>query len=296
MARPVKIGLDYFSLDVNLDDNVELMEADCGLQGFAIMIKLWQKIYAEGYFIEWKEDNALLFSRKINTEITLVNSVVIVCLSRGIFNNEIYEKFKILTSKGIQKRYLTVCKQLKRTAVPFIEEYMLVNPEFTDVISEFIPNNSGESTQKKRKEKKGEERKGNDNKEEETSVVVVDENNDIFLDYARAGFGVASSTQAEFLMDLEETYGYEWTRDAIKTAALSNILTIKYVEGILKRWKAKGRNAQKPEYKNGKEVKKDFEERNYDYKQEEEKLLGWNNVPEKKTDGEDILQKIIGGK
>lgn len=296
MARPVKIGLDYFSLDVNLDDNVELMEADCGLQGFAIMIKLWQKIYAEGYFIEWKEDNALLFSRKINTEITLVNSVVIVCLSRGIFSNELYEKFKILTSKGIQKRYLTVCKQLKRTAVPFIEDYMLVNPELTEVISEFIPKNSGESTQKKGKEKKGEEMKGKDNKEKETVVVVIDKENDIFTDYAKAGFGIASSTQADQLIELEDTYGYEWTRDAIKEAALNNILRITYVEGILKNWKAKGRNAQKPQYKNGKEVKKDFTERNYNYKQEEEKLLGWGNVPEAKSDGEDILQKIIGGK
>jgi len=276
MARPVKIGLDYFSLDVNLDDNVELMEADCGLQGFAIMIKLWQKIYAEGYFIEWKDDNALLFSRKINTEITLVNSVVTVCLSRGIFNNELYEKYQILTSKGIQKRYLTVCKQLKRTAVPFNEDYILVNSEFTEVIPGFIPKNSGESTQKKGKEKKGEERKGNDNKEEETSVVGDDEENDIFNDCTKAGFGTLSSTQAEFLTELERTYGYEWTRDALKKAALSNIFTINYVEGILKRWKANGRNAPKPQYKNGKEVKKDFKERDYNYDDLERKLLGWD--------------------
>lgn len=108
MARPQKIGLDYFSLDVSLDDKIELMEAECGLAGFAVLIKLWQKIYAEGYYIDWEEDHAMLFARKINAELSLVNSVITSCLNREIFNKELYEKYRILTSKGIQKVFTYV--------------------------------------------------------------------------------------------------------------------------------------------------------------------------------------------
>jgi len=302
MARPAKKGLDYFSLDVNLDDPIELMEAEHGLEGFAILIKLWQKIYGEGYYIDWKKDNIMLFVRKINSEETLVSSVVTTCLSRGIFSEVLYNKYEVLTSKAIQKRYLTACKQSKRGAIPFHSELILVSPEETLIITEetsIIPEETlvspRESTQRKGKERKGKESIGKEKKEEETVVVVVDESKNIFNDYAKAGFGIASSTQADRLMELVETYGYEWTRDAIKEAALSNILRINYVEGILKNWKAKGRNAQKPQYKNGKEVKKDFSERTYDYKGEEEKLLGWDKPQESKVDGEDILKMIRKG-
>lgn len=143
------------------------------------------------------------------------------------------------------------------------------------------------------KEQEQEQELEEEQKQEQKEIVVaVDVNKEIFNDYARAGFGIASSTQADRLIDIETTYGYEWARDAIKEAALNNILKISYVEGILKNWKANGRNAQKPQYKNGKEVKKDFTERNYDYKDEEEKLLGWSNIPEVKSDGEDIMEKL----
>ncbi len=64
MARPLKIGLDYFPLDVSFDDNIELLEAEEGLEGFAILIKLWQKIYSNGYYIEWNDDCLLLFCKK----------------------------------------------------------------------------------------------------------------------------------------------------------------------------------------------------------------------------------------
>ena len=114
MARPLKVGLDFFPLDVVMDDNLELLEAEHGLEGFAIVIKLWQKIYQNGYFIEWEQDNALLFSRRINSELTKVNDVINSCLRRNIFNKAVYESHKILTSKAIQKRYDKICSDAKR--------------------------------------------------------------------------------------------------------------------------------------------------------------------------------------
>jgi Domain of unknown function (DUF4373) len=160
MARPIKTGLDYFPMDCNIDDNLQLIEAEHGLPGFAIVVKLWQKIYSSGYYIKWDEDEALLFSRKINTEITLVSSVITSCFKRKIFDESLHKKYKILTSSGIQKRFLLACSQIKRSSISVITEFILVSSEFTRFITEETSVNSVFSTQKKGEEIKGEETKG----------------------------------------------------------------------------------------------------------------------------------------
>ena len=45
MPRPIKNGVDYFPLDVHLDKKFELIEAEFGLTGFAVVVKLLQRIY-----------------------------------------------------------------------------------------------------------------------------------------------------------------------------------------------------------------------------------------------------------
>jgi uncharacterized phage protein (TIGR02220 family) len=156
MARPLKYGFDYFSLDCHFDDEVELLEAECGLEGFAILIKLWQKIYANGYYIDWNDDVELLFSKKINTDRNKVISVINACLLRNLFNKSMYQKYKILTSSGIQKRYITSCVVSKRTAIIIDERFLLVNGDYKRLITELIPFvpekttvNPSESTQEK---------------------------------------------------------------------------------------------------------------------------------------------------
>lgn len=163
MARPQKTGLDYFPLDVNIDDKMELIEAEHGLPGFAIVVKLWQKIYANGYFIKWDDDSILLFSKKINSDLTLINSVINSCFKRNLFSKEMYDEYKILTSNGIQKRYFTTMISLKRKNIYAEEHILLINPEETDIISELTIINSEFSTQKKGKEIKENKKKVNDN-------------------------------------------------------------------------------------------------------------------------------------
>ena len=56
MARPLKEGLDYFSLDCYMDSKMKLIQAEYGLKGFAIVVKLWQMIYPEqGSYSEWND-------------------------------------------------------------------------------------------------------------------------------------------------------------------------------------------------------------------------------------------------
>ena len=44
-GRPTKAGLDYFELDCHMEEKVRLIQAEFGLKGFAVLVKLYQKIY-----------------------------------------------------------------------------------------------------------------------------------------------------------------------------------------------------------------------------------------------------------
>lgn len=141
MARPQKEGLDYFPLDVDIDqdDKVQLIEARFGITGFAIVIKLFMKIYKEGYYYEWTEKEQLLFSKRINVDINLVNDVINECIKWGLFDSTLYEKYKILTSKGIQRRYLEAT--CRRKQVELIKEYYLIDSsKYSNVV--FVSINS----------------------------------------------------------------------------------------------------------------------------------------------------------
>jgi len=128
MARPTKQGVDYFPLDVHLDDKIKFVEIKYKLEGFAVVVKLIQRIYAQGYWCKWSEDETLLFSDEVKADFTLVESVVNECLKRGVFDNELFEKHGILTSKGIQKRYKEIVR--KRKGVEITEEYLLIDGNF----------------------------------------------------------------------------------------------------------------------------------------------------------------------
>lgn len=145
MARPVKQGLDYFPLDINLDNKLELFEAEFGLQGFAFIIKLYQKIYNNGYFCEWNEDEQLLFAKKINADNNSINVYINSAIKRGIFDKKLFDTYHILTSRGIQKRYLEACKRRKQ--IEIVKEYFLIdinNPDYKEFLTKivFVNNNS----------------------------------------------------------------------------------------------------------------------------------------------------------
>ena len=124
MARPLKNGVDYFPFDTVLDTKFELIEAEFGLKGFAIVVKLLQKIYREnGYYCEWTKEVALLFSKNVNEGCSAVSEIVAASIKRGIFDKDLFDKYEILTSKGIQKRYFEAVS--RRAQVDVIGEYLL---------------------------------------------------------------------------------------------------------------------------------------------------------------------------
>lgn len=130
MARPLKDGVDYFPLDVMLDEKFDLIEAEFGLIGFAVVVKLYQRVYARGYYCEWTKEVALLFGRSVGINRAgsggnAVSEIIKAAVRRGIFDKDMFEKYHILTSRGIQKRYFEAVS--RRKCVKVRKEYLLVD-------------------------------------------------------------------------------------------------------------------------------------------------------------------------
>lgn len=126
-----KVGIDSFLLDCHTNDNISEIEAEYGVKGFAVVVRLWQKIYCEkGYYCEWVERSPLLFlsnwfGGNSGVTVSLINEIVSRCLKNGIFDTGMYENHSILTSARIQKQYFDVVKRREEILVK--EEYLLVS-------------------------------------------------------------------------------------------------------------------------------------------------------------------------
>ena len=162
----IDAGIPYFSLQTCLDEKFELIEAEFGLTGFAVIIKLYQRIYSRGYYCDWTKEVELLFSKSIGLAGgNSVSEIVGGALRRDIFDRALYREHHILTSKGIQTRYFEAVK--KRKAVEVVGEYLLVprsslpqNVVIKGLNSGIKALYSGTSGQSKGKESRGKKSKG----------------------------------------------------------------------------------------------------------------------------------------
>ena len=136
-----KVKLDWFKLDCQNDDKLDLIEAEFGLIGFAVVVKLWQKIYgSEGYYCEWNEDVALVFAKKNGVGANAVSEIIQAAIRRGIFDEKMFSEFGILTSQGIQNRYFDITSRRKGENSEF--KYLLAchtqNSENADISSKNV--------------------------------------------------------------------------------------------------------------------------------------------------------------
>ena len=128
-GRQNKVGLDYFELDCYMDEKVRLVQAEYGLKGFAVFVKLLQEIYGGyGYYCEWTQDRELLFASENGLNggsQQLLGDIVEACIRRNIFSERLFKEYGILTSSGVQKQYLKAT--VKREVVELKKEYLLIS-------------------------------------------------------------------------------------------------------------------------------------------------------------------------
>ncbi|ALV20730.1 Lin1244/Lin1753 domain-containing protein [Carnobacterium antarcticum] len=259
MARPTNAGLDYFPLDTDIDqdDKLALVEADFGIKGFGIVIKLLMKIYATSYYYEWGEKEQKLFSRRVNVDINYLSEVVNATFKWEVFDAELYKKHGILTSRGVQKRYFEAC--VRRKEVEVAKSYLLLtqneiekykNIVYVDINPRSaVPNvninssspdeNVYAGTQSKVKESKVEESKGNNSSTEEKNTPAADPISKINAhEFYQNNFGVENSITSQNIEMWIEDLSEELVIEAMQRAALDQ-KGYRYAEGIMKNWDKK---------------------------------------------------------
>ena len=124
-------GINYFPVSVNfMEENaMEVIEAKYGIKGPAIVLKLLCKIYKEGYFIRWDEEQCLIFANKAGREVQAkeVQGIIEILFIKGILDRNSYLENGILTSESIQKVWLEATKRRKRELSEL--PYLMVKPE-----------------------------------------------------------------------------------------------------------------------------------------------------------------------
>ena len=279
MARPQKAGLEYFPLDVDIDsdERVEFILAKHGFQAFGILIKLLMEIYRQGYYIAWTERQRYVFAKRVNVDSMYTETVVSAYINEGIFDKNLFDQYGILTSHGVQARYLQASG--RRVTVEMIEQFCLLDTKelpkqpkisFIDVSacknpSFCIRNVNGnpskrnitlaEMPQSKVKESISsccsspynppEEEK--QPKEETEPAEKDDAAARVFDLFQNNIHPITGQIETDTLTDLLDRYGEHWLIEAIKETAMNNGHSVKYIKSILEAWERNGFKAEKSE-------------------------------------------------
>lgn len=244
----MKSGIPYFPLDTKMDTSMELLEAEFGLKGFAVIVKLYQLIYGEhGYFGEWNDEVGLLFSRKNGVGGDLVSNIIKAAIKRGIFSGEKFEKYGILTSRGIQEKYLKAVA--RRQEIKLESEYLLISYDLLPknvTISSGNVNNFSENVDifKQSKVKKSKVKKSKLQQQhsggccQPSYVPAIHKLEEI-------KGAPLNGHEMRRITELVEDYGIQWVLDALEVMGDSGKCKINFLNGILQNWKADGRSGVK---------------------------------------------------
>lgn len=131
MSRPLKNGVDYWPFDVGIfeDKKFRLLKGEFGALGVLTALYLLNEVYkCNGYYKKWDEDDYILMSETVSSGCTpeLVRRILTKCCSSGLFDKTLFETHSVLSSRGIQRRYLRMLGG-HRDKVYITEEYMLID-------------------------------------------------------------------------------------------------------------------------------------------------------------------------
>lgn len=120
MANRTKSGLDYFPLDVNFFQDLKIRKIIrvYGDSATSILICILCMIYKDnGYYIKWDEDTAFIISEILNSDEEKISLVVSKAIEIDFFNKEVFFKFRILTSRAIQKRWVKISQYIPNSFI-----------------------------------------------------------------------------------------------------------------------------------------------------------------------------------
>lgn len=296
MARPIKEGLDYFPLDTDIihDLKIRKIMRSNGPQAIAVLLDLLGNIYGDhGYYMQWDDDVRFLIADDVGISEAAVDEMVKKAVQVDFFNKKLFDKFSILTSKGIQKRYQKASK--RKTSYCIQKRYSLVvnvhnnsvnvdkNPRSSEV-------NSAKSTQSKVKESKGNKSKADAVNPFDASGDQKDQQQHPLAYYQEAFGQSARGDLVQHIEKLADYFGNELVNYAIKIA-VTNGNGFSYANGIMKSWYQDGiktladAKRQRADYQHKKQATRKLEE----VAHEDEKVTKIHEWAEKqKKEGEPL--------
>lgn len=294
MARPLKSGVDYFPKDTSFyqDDKVRLIRANYGAKGLYLLDYLLCDLYGKnGYYMQWDNNKCLLVSDGAGCGCTpgFVAEAVAGFIRCSIFDKRVFDEFGILTSAGIQRRFVRMLESRKNFT--FIEEYFLLDKSneedipqgilskctFKKIIKEENPviNEENQVNRLDNSQNKIEENRINENRKEDAAVASV-------VKFYQDNMAIPITPMTmEKLADWLKDVDISLIEYAIEQAVNQNKRTWAYVEAILKNHfnagrktraeaegsKGKGSNAKPTSFSN-------FEGREFDYDAFESASMG----------------------
>lgn len=252
MAGRPKQGIDYAGWSVNIFDGDtkidKLLDAQ-GWIGWSIYFYLCQMAYKfDGYFYRWSYDDSATTARRMGGGIRseTVKATVGACFQIGLFDKRLFEESAILTSRGIQRRFLAAIQGRRVRAV--IADYWLLDDEESKGLEKYAKDSSltvenehlqganGDLQGADSPKRKGEESKGNKSKGLAAAAAVSRPSGpgsavSFFRDRINP---TAAHCTLELLADFEQDLGSEVCIRAMMVALDAGKPTWEYIHGILR--------------------------------------------------------------
>ena len=250
MARPRKDGLDYFPLDVNFlsDLKIKKIIRAYGAQAVAVVMSVLTTIYRDnGYFATYDDDLIFIIADELKLEDSYVKNVIEKLIEVDFLSKEQKEKNNILTSIGIQERYLKACERRVKTTLN--ATYSLLNdssnelPQTENADEEGLciqkPHSTGvndsKSTQSKVNKNKVNKNKINNN------LVSSEKNSDVreLIEMYQENFGVCNPLVINDIQNSLTMFDKDVVIESFRLS-IGKDNPYLYMKGIWKKWKDEG--------------------------------------------------------
>ena len=136
MGRERK-NLDYFPMDVDVFQDIKIRKLIKyqGSRAFCVYAYLLCCIYKNGYYMEWDDELPFIISEATGCEEAYVREVIKCCMVVGLISKPLFDEHQVLSSKGIQERFVEISAMLRRKSSQ-ITRYSLTSQEDADAATE----------------------------------------------------------------------------------------------------------------------------------------------------------------
>lgn len=239
MARPTKQGIDYFPLDVGFFEDIKVrrIKKDCGNQSIPILIAILCNIYRdEGYYLGINSDVTFLIAEQFGVSEDAVSDTVRKAVSVEFFDSNMFQKYSILTSKGIQSRYIRAVSERKR--IDLIGDFVLLEKINLPINSIIRPINSiNHPDNKQSKEKKSKEKKSKE--DDDVGINPIPNAWQFYIENINAlASGYEYSQLSNYISSYEMTE--ELLIEAMNIAIQNKAPKLNYIKAIVQNWNKDG--------------------------------------------------------